>query len=516
MSKAVACFIQAFVVAASCDVHQDCGAFFEAPSLTLLQVSANVSTRNSSSSDTRKRSTCSELANHGQFFTLTVEVGTPPQTFDVVADTGSDAVIIPSCLCQDVGACTSDSRCFRGSQFSSTFSAVSPDHVVNMEFASGLIKASVSTDVVRVGSVHAKMSQGLLLMLTRHMDITGPFEGILGLGQMQAEYSPSFGKINTDVASWDRPATSSGSREDADVGGIYGFLRQAHVDRFSICFNDGTSPGILRLNTERPARALPSVGMLHWGLNLRGMSVGAASSPVVFCGEDEGLECGVIPDSGSTIVLGPEDQLTKVFSAICDEWPRCVEAAETEFIGQGKERVFQRVLRRCEDWFHEGSGLGELPSIHIHLGNPGEPNASQTIELTGWSYVFEMSPDEADEHAKLLGNIGVPLTRDLRLQEKDVCAPAFGAFSTPGANPVWIVGAPLFYEYVVGFDRGTSPPKVSFSAELCGSCTERSNRQLSLAMEVDGVKRRRAEVMRTPRRLRGPLRISRFLANSTM
>merc|ERR1719238_1888078 len=66
-------------------------------------------------------STCAPLANKGSHFTVDIQVGTPGQTFSVVADTGSDAVIVPSCICKESGSCSKDDRCFRGTNKSSTF-----------------------------------------------------------------------------------------------------------------------------------------------------------------------------------------------------------------------------------------------------------------------------------------------------------------------------------------------------------------------------------------------------------
>merc|ERR1719421_819486 len=65
--------------------------------------------------------TCAPLKNMGSHFTVSIQVGTPGQTFNVVADTGSDSVIVPSCICKESGSCAPKNRCFRGSNRSSTF-----------------------------------------------------------------------------------------------------------------------------------------------------------------------------------------------------------------------------------------------------------------------------------------------------------------------------------------------------------------------------------------------------------
>merc|ERR1719159_456161 len=64
---------------------------------------------------------CAPLKSRGTYYSVDINVGTPPQTFSVVADTGSDAIIIPSCVCQDHGSCSKKDRCFRGTNRSSTF-----------------------------------------------------------------------------------------------------------------------------------------------------------------------------------------------------------------------------------------------------------------------------------------------------------------------------------------------------------------------------------------------------------
>lgn len=320
------------------------------------------------------------------------------------------------------------------------------------------------------------MKEGLLLMVDRQLDIVGSFEGILGLGQLQSEYTSGMA-AEGDGASWDRPADS----EDMDEEGsshvtVPGFLRKAHIDRFSICFNDGESPGVLRLDTHKQANGVPSVGTLHWGMDMHGFSVGSsAASKVLFCGaqQDDDAGCGAIPDSGTTVMLGPDDQIRTLFQGICDEWPRCKQAHQKEFKGRTREDTFQLVLAQCEDWLSTGEGLDELPSIYLHLGS--DEGKKKTLELSAWSYIFESLVDDLEPHSALLGSVGVSFASILDAKPKKdqyACAPAFGAsdYSASGSGPVWIVGTPLFYEYIVGYDRSTSPPEVTFSGDPCGKC----------------------------------------------
>merc|ERR1719215_1978263 len=106
----------------------------------------------SSSHDGAESLHCAELSNHGTHSTVQVSAGTPPQHFDLVADTGSNAVIILSCNCVDEGRCSSQDDCFRGTDTSSTFSIGKlADHdadevpSVTMSFGSGDIQAVIAT-----------------------------------------------------------------------------------------------------------------------------------------------------------------------------------------------------------------------------------------------------------------------------------------------------------------------------------------------------------------------------------
>merc|ERR1719162_2681987 len=82
---------------------------------------------------------------------------------------------------------------------------------------------------------------------------------------------------------------------------IPGFLEQAGIHRFSICFNDGLSPGVLRLGVDSVRAPHTSVGKDHWALDLRGISAGSHpdESQALFCNRDArdsvAGECAMIP-----------------------------------------------------------------------------------------------------------------------------------------------------------------------------------------------------------------------------
>eukprot|EP00439_Symbiodinium_sp_Y106_P013672 s1638_g1.t4 len=176
--------------------------------------------------------TCSPLVNHESFSSVEVRLGTPAQKLNLVADTGSNNVVVMSCACLLTKSCPeSFGTCFRGENVSSTFvlrnasasvlgsasressgRGSAPESLL-IEFGSGRIGAFVASDVVHVGSVRTFLEDSLLLMVKQKLSVPGPFEGILGLGQP--------------------PQGEAAAKKQV----VSGFLEQANIQRFSMCFN---------------------------------------------------------------------------------------------------------------------------------------------------------------------------------------------------------------------------------------------------------------------------------------
>mmetsp|Transcript_130007 Transcript_130007/g.259346 ORF Transcript_130007/g.259346 Transcript_130007/m.259346 type:complete len:555 (-) Transcript_130007:161-1825(-) len=476
---------------------------------------------------------CAELINHGSHFGVEVEVGTPGQKFDVVADTGSNTFIIPSCQCMVSGACNKDDRCFIGTNRSSTFKLSQGPHgpmPMYLSFGSGSIAGVQAEDIVQVGQMKQYMQKGLMLMTNHALTFKSAFEGILGLGIPIAKVTPP---ANTDQR---KKATAGVSSERIQEiikkilgGGIKGvsgaghlsngndawpqavarmlpnsppgFLEQAGVDRFSMCFNDGRN-GVLRLGPPRLENSHASVGVVHWGLGMSGISIGTSTVPLQICTassmrKDQMTACGAIPDSGTTMITGPRAQLSVLFEAICDSWPRCkqnhtalmkaAEAAETaakdayggvdpfgiKVGNSSKEIVLKLVLSDCTQWLSDGNGLGELPDLHFHI--TGASGTAQKLSLSAASYILETHRQQGPN-----GSSDKPSIQRVQATSiNKMCMPAFQEmeYNTVMNGPVWILGTPFFYDYQVGYDMGTTPASVSFASVAespCGSCNKKA------------------------------------------
>jgi len=398
----------------------------------------------------------------GSRFVVQLEAGTPGQNFSVIPDTGSDNIIIPSCVCQQHGACDSQNHCFTGTNHSSTFHMEQHPTSLQMTFGSGSIEADVATDMVNVGGVTANMSCSLLLMVNQQLDFTGAgdgFEGLLGLGppsQKTAMLASRRMRIT-------RRNDACGSSPDS----IGTFLQHSGVTEFTMCADASSGKGALVLGDSVGSTKLASVGEYHWGLSFTGLTVGAAENSTwtapIICGPNspnrgEQSPCGVIPDSGTTMLSGPKVHIEKIFAGICDEWERCRNAVHGS---STKVKIFEELLANCSQWASDSS-FSELPDINLRLA--GKEGTEQIITLSGVDYILETNDSSLADfmqhrHENATSSSG----------PHKFCMPAFDSteYNTKQNGPVWILGLPLFMSYKVGYDLQSNA--ITFDR---GSCTE--------------------------------------------
>lgn len=303
-------------------------------------------------------------------------------------------------------------------------------------------------------------------MVDKKLDIDGPFEGILGLGiphskELMSGASPKPGAVAKNKPIAPDPRT---------------FLERSGVNRFSICFNEG-SDGVLRFRTPPPATPLASVGKLHWGLDFRGISVGDSNAAVQFCSKDsmtKGMEtaCGAIPDSGTTLIMAPKEHLSKLFASICDRWPRCAMRS-TEMAAVEKVVLFQKLLHNCGEWMDDEKGIMEMPSLHFRAAT--QDGSEQTLELHPEDYVLRTEATQMHYVTKHLKNLIPGLPLDIVFESPGprmkVCTTAFGVhtYNTQQNGQIWIFGTPFFFRFRVAYDM-SSKPSIAFSEEPCQAC----------------------------------------------
>jgi len=283
------------------------------------------------------------------------------------------------------------------------------------------------------------------------------------------------------------------------------FLQAAGIDSFSICFNDQGKEGALHFAPPKAKTALSSVGTVHWGVDFQGISIGNASAPVQFCspsskkkGQDSA--CGGIPDSGTTLFMGPEKHILKLYEGICDRWERCRTAVSTGLQKQ-KAEIFAMLLAECGNWITKEKGLDEMPHLHFQLADAH--GKKQTLALGGAGYIVEQTIEDVKMTKKNF--LGIPLSvAEPTGNFSKVCSPAFGPMEmeTRENGPVWILGSPLFYEYTVGYDLNKNNPAVSFTKQPCG-CSK------DISLVSDDVHQGKTRA-RQPRLLTGLPRVSNF------
>lgn len=283
------------------------------------------------------------------------------------------------------------------------------------------------------------------------------------------------------------------------------FLQSAGISRFSLCFNDEGKEGALHLSPPKAENVLASVGTVHWGLDFQGVSVGNSSVPAKFCSpaskkDGQQTACGGIPDSGTTLFMGPEEHIEMLFEGICDGWERCRKAVSTG-LQKKKVEVLMMLLSQCGSWMTEGSGLEELPALHFQLADVN--GKKQTLSLDGAAYIIEQNVQNMKVVVKNIMGMPVKVPKKTGTRSK-VCAPAFGPMDmqTKKNGPVWILGSPLFYEYTVGYDLNKESPGISFTKQACGCSQETA----LVSSGKQGGKRK----ARQPRLLEGPPRVPDF------
>ncbi|KAJ5103654.1 hypothetical protein N7532_004183 [Penicillium argentinense] len=269
---------------------------------------------------------------NAQYFSE-IEIGTPPQTFKVVLDTGSSNLWVPSSECSSIA-------CFLHSKYDSSSSSTYKKNGTEfaIKYGSGSLSGFVSQDILKIGDL--KVQKQDFAEATSEPGLAfafGRFDGILGLGydtiSVNKMVPPFYNMLNQGLL--DEPlfafylgdANKEGDNSEATFGGVdknhytgelvkIPLRRKAYweVDLDAIAFGDSVAEldntGVI-LDTGTSLIALPSTLA-----ELLNKEIGAKKS---FTGQYT-VECETrdkLPDltftlSGHNFTIGPYDYILEV------------------------------------------------------------------------------------------------------------------------------------------------------------------------------------------------------------
>ncbi|XP_047696908.1 renin isoform X2 [Prionailurus viverrinus] len=213
-----------------------------------------------------------------------IGIGTPPQTFKVIFDTGSANLWVPSTKCSPLYTACEIHSLYDSSESSSY---MENGTAFTIHYGSGKVKGFLSQDEVTVGGITVTQTFGEVTELPLIPFMLAKFDGILGMGfpaQAVGGVTPVFDHI-----------LSRGVLKE-DVFSVY-YSRNSHLLGGEVVLG-GSDPQYYQGNFHYVS--VSKTG--SWQIKMKGVSVRSAT---VVC--EEG--CMVVVDTGASYISGPTSSL---------------------------------------------------------------------------------------------------------------------------------------------------------------------------------------------------------------
>ncbi|XP_012518148.1 PREDICTED: pepsin F-like [Propithecus coquereli] len=218
-----------------------------------------------------------------------ITIGTPPQEFRVILDTGSTDLWVPSIYCKSV-ACGGH-NIFRP-QLSSTFQ--SSERRMDIAYGSGRMSGHVGYDTVRIGGlVDENQAFGLSRKERGNLMEFSVFDGILGLGYPGLAIkgtTPVFDNL------WEQGLLSEK---------VFAFYLSSRKERGSVLMLGGVDPSYY----EEELNWVPVSQPLYWQVHMDRITM---NGTVIACNGG----CQAIIDTGTSMLTGPHNSIASVQQSI--------------------------------------------------------------------------------------------------------------------------------------------------------------------------------------------------------
>nr|XP_017508033.2 pepsin F-like isoform X2 [Manis javanica] len=218
----------------------------------------------------------------------TISIGTPPQEFKVIFDTGSTDLWVPSIYCYT-------SACAEHNLFNTTWSStfVNSGRPINLFYGSGRMSGILGYDTVQIGNL-VDVAQAFGLSLNKPGTFTqhGIFDGILGLG------FPSLGLKGVT------PVFDNLWKQSLIAQNIFAFYLNNKNEGSMVMFG-GVDNSYFSGNLSWVPVSKPS----YWQISMDSISI---NGKVVAC--DGG--CQAIVDTGTSLLIGQIDPVNNIQNII--------------------------------------------------------------------------------------------------------------------------------------------------------------------------------------------------------
>ncbi|XP_017264936.1 renin [Kryptolebias marmoratus] len=246
-----------------------------------------------STADTNHRAVPTPLTNYldTQYYGE-ISIGSPAQMFNVVFDTGSSNLWVPSESCSPFST-----ACFTHNRYDASQSRTYVENGTgfSIQYASGNVRGFLSEDVVVVGGIPVVQVFAEANFLSAMPFIFAKFDGVLGMGYPNAA-------IDGITPVFDHIMSQHVLKEE--VFSVYYSRDPKHSPGGELVLG-GTDPNYYTGNFNY----LETSEIGKWEITMKGVSIG---TEMMFCSEG----CMAVIDTGSSYITGPASSVSALMKTI--------------------------------------------------------------------------------------------------------------------------------------------------------------------------------------------------------